>query len=151
MGDLHIGPCTVAEIEGAPNLPEIADEFTAESLTHGFPRTPPNWSAYRALEAAGLLHALAARLDDMLIGFVGVLQGQSIPVATTERVFVLKAHRRTGAGLKLLCAAEAKARELGSCALQVVAPAEGSLAKVLPGMGYRESNRVFVKFLQEAA
>ncbi len=147
---LHVAPCTIAEIEAAPNLPEIADEFTAESLLPGLPRTPPNWAAYRALEAANLLHPFGAWVDGLLVGFVGVLLGPAIPVATTERIFVLKAHRKTGAGLKLLKAAEEKARDLGSPGLQIVARSGGDLAQVLTRKGYLESNIVFVKLLVAA-
>jgi GNAT superfamily N-acetyltransferase len=145
---LRIGPATVAEIENAPNLRVISREFTEESLAPGLPRSAPNWPAYRALEAAGLLHPITARLDGLLIGFVGVLLAP--PIATTERIFVLKAHRKSGAGLKLLHVAEEAARRLGSPVLQVVAPIDGGLSKVLPRVGYRESNRVFFKILPVA-
>ena len=146
---LHVAPCSIADIEGAPNLASLAEEFADESLVPGLPRTDPNWSAYRAIEAAGMLHAFAARLDGVLIGFIGVLVAplprHSMPVATTERFFVAKAHRKTGAGLMLLRAAEEKARALGSPGLLVTAPFEGDLFRVLPRVGYRESNRVFFK------
>jgi GNAT superfamily N-acetyltransferase len=148
---LHIGPTTIDAIEAAPNLRAIAREFTAESLAPGLPRTAPNWAAYRGLEAAGMLHPIAARLDGVLIGFIGVLFSPmprySTPVATTERFFVLKAHRKTGAGLKILRAAEAKARALGSPGLLVTAPFAGDLFQVLPRAGYAETNRVFFKSL----
>ena len=151
---LHVGPCSIADIAAAPNLRAITEEFAAESLAAGLPRTAPNWDVYRALESAGLLHPISARLDGELVGFIGVLFGpppRHVPVATTERFFVVKAHRKTGAGLKLLKAAEEKALALGSPALQVVAPFEGSLFRVLPRVGYRESNRVYLKMLPVAA
>jgi GNAT superfamily N-acetyltransferase len=116
------------------------------------PRTAPNWDAYRQFEAAGILHPIAARLDGVLIGFIGVLLAplprHSVPIATTERFFVLKAHRKTGAGLKLLRAAEEKARALGSPGLLVTAPFAGDLFQVLPRVGYAETNRVFFKSLE---
>jgi GNAT superfamily N-acetyltransferase len=151
---LHIGPTSIAEIEAAPNLGALSQEFATESLAPGLPRTAPNWAGYRGLEAAGMLHPIAARLDGVLIGFIGVLLAplprHSVPVATTERFFVARAHRKTGAGLKLLRAAEAKARALGSPGLQVTAPFEGDLFQVLPRVGYRETNRVFFKPLEAA-
>jgi GNAT superfamily N-acetyltransferase len=146
---LHVAPCAIADIEGAPNLASLAEEFADETLVTGLPRSDPNWPAYRALEAAGMLHPIAARLDGVLIGFIGVLVAPmprySVPVATTERFFVAKAHRKTGAGLQLLRAAEDKARELGSPGLLVIAPYKGDLFHVLPRVGYQESNRVFFK------
>lgn len=146
---LHVASCTIDDIESAPNLASLIEEFADESLMPGLPRTDPNWSTYRALEAAGMLHAIAARLDGVLIGFIGVLVAPmprySVPVATTERFFVAKVHRKTGAGLRLLRAAEDKARELGSPGLLVIAPFEGDLFHVLPRVGYKESNRIFFK------
>ena len=65
--------------------------------------------------------------------------------AITESFFVAKVHRDSGAGLKLLRAAEQKARALGSPGLLVSAPFGGTLVQVLPRAGYTETNRVFFK------
>ena len=56
---LHVAPCAIADIEGAPNLASLAEEFADETLVTGLPRSDPNWPAYRALEAAGMLHPIA--------------------------------------------------------------------------------------------
>ena len=39
---LHVAPCSIADIEGAPNLAGLAEEFADESLVPGLPRTDPN-------------------------------------------------------------------------------------------------------------
>ena len=146
---LEIAPAAVAEIEAAAGINALLDEYAAESLIDGLPAPVANWQAYRALEAAGMLHVFAARVHGRMAGFVAVLIAPhprySVNLATTESFFVARAHRGTGAGLKLLRAAEQRAREAGAPGLLVSAPSGGDLARVLPRVGYRESNRVFFR------
>lgn len=127
----------------------MAAEYAAESAIDGLPPPAVKMETYRQLERARVLHAFSARLDGALVGFITVLAPilphYGVPVAVSESFFVAKAHRRTGAGLKLLRAAENKARALGSPGLLVSAPFEGTLFKVLPRVGYGETNRVFFK------
>ena len=91
--------------------------MSAKSLIDGMPPPAPDWDAYAALEAAGLLHGFAASVDGELVGFIAVLAAKlpryAEPIAVSESFFVAKAHRRTGAGLRLLRAAEDKARDAG--------------------------------------
>jgi GNAT superfamily N-acetyltransferase len=146
---LTVEPSTVAGISTAEQFPKLAAEYAAESAIDGLPPPAARMETYRQLERAGMLHAFAARYDDALVGFITVLAPilphYSVPVAVSESFFVAKAHRSTGAGLKLLRAAEDKARALGSPGLLVSAPFEGALFKVLPRIGYVETNRVFFK------
>lgn len=146
---LTIAPSTVAGISNAPEFPALAAEYAAESAIDGLPPPAAKMATYRQLERAGMLHAIAARHDDALVGFITVLAPvlphYSVPVAVSESFFVARAHRCTGAGLRLLRAAEDKARALGSPGLLVSAPFEGNLFKVLPRVGYVETNRVFFK------
>lgn len=139
----------VAEIERAPNFPVLAAEYAAELLIDGMPPPSAKWAAYRQLEAQGLLHVLRATVGGTLVGFISVLASTlpryGVPIACSESFFVTKTHRKTGAGLRLLRAAEDKAREAGSPLLLVSAPANGALAKVLPRAGYVETNRVFAR------
>ena len=51
----------------------------------------------------------------------------------------------SGAGLRLLAAAQAKARALGSPGLAINAPLGGRLADLLPKCGFREVGRCFFK------
>ena len=101
------------------------------------------------LEMHGVIHAFAALKDGELVGFITVLATPlphyGIPVAVSESFFVAAEHRKGGAGLRLLSAAEKKAKELGSPGLLVCAPFDGRLFEVLPRCGYRETNRVFFK------
>jgi GNAT superfamily N-acetyltransferase len=74
-----------------------------------------------------------------------VIPHYGVAIAVTESFFVGKEYRKSGAGLKLLRAAEAHAE--GAPGLLVSAPVGGTLAEVLPHLGYRETNRVFFKEL----
>ena len=146
---------SVAAIVGAPEFPALAAEYAAECAIAGLPPPTAKMKTYRQLEAAGMLQIFAA-FDDAggLIGLITVLAPvlphYSVPVAVSESFFVARAHRRTGAGLALLRAAEDLARELGSPGLLVSAPFEGDLFRVLPRRGYAETNRVFFKKVSDA-
>lgn len=151
MGTLSIRPVTFAEIESAPNLPELLAEYARESANCaiGTPSMQPE--IYRALESAGVLKILAAYSDGELVGYMSmlfsVLPHFGTLNATTESFFVAAAHRKGGTGLKLLRAAEALAASQGATGLFVSSPANGRLAQVLPRVGFHESNRVFFRRL----
>lgn len=146
---LQVQPTTISALEDAPNIWSLLLEYAGEAAAPGM--VPPAIRAqdYKRLEAAGVLHPISALFDGELIGYVTVLVSE-IPhygrsIAITESFFVARAHRKTGAGLRLLRAAEAKARELGSPVLLVSAPPRGDLAEVLPRIGYDEVGRTFLK------
>jgi GNAT superfamily N-acetyltransferase len=151
---LQIRPSSIAALEASPQMAGLLAEYADEAAIDGLPRPYPRWDAYRAIEATGLLHVFSATLNGQLLGFVTVLEARqprySEPLAITESFFVGKAHRKTGAGLRLLQAAERKAGELGTSGLLVSAPFGGSLAEVLPRVGYTETNRVFFRRLPHA-
>ena len=140
---------TIAEMEAAPNMTALLDEYAAESAIKGLPAPAAKAEAYKDLERVGALYAIGAFLDGLLIGYITVLTPilphYSAIVAVTESFFVAKEHRKTGAGLKLLREAEDYAKAVGSPGLLVSAPLGGSLAEVLGGVGYAETSRVFFK------
>jgi GNAT superfamily N-acetyltransferase len=146
---LSIARSSVAEITGAAEFARLSAEYAAESAIDGMPPPAAKLETYRQLEATGMLHSFAAHHDAALVGFITllapVLPHYGVPVAVSESFFVARAHRRTGAGLRLLQAAEDLARTLGSPGLLVSAPFAGRLFEVLPRRGYVETNRVFFK------
>jgi GNAT superfamily N-acetyltransferase len=152
MPRVNILPCTVADIEAAPNLPQLLAEYAAESaipeLAEG---AAAQVETYRQLEAAGMLHPIAASLDGELIGFVfvliSVLPHFGRKVALGESIFVARAARGTGAGVRLKDAAEALACECGAQAILFSAPIDGSFEAVLPHHGYRAVSTAFFKEL----
>ncbi len=149
-----IRPGTIAKLEAAPSFPALLAEYAAESAIEGMPPPSARMETYRALDEAGALHVLEAVAGDELVGFITVLSAP-LPhygrtVAVSESFFVARAHRHTGAGLKLLRAAEDKAREIGSPGLVVSAPFAGRLFEVLPRCGYAEVSRIFFKKVTDA-
>lgn len=140
---------SVAALECNPDLASLLAEYAAESAIAGLPPPAVRMDSYRELERLGLLRVLSAMHEGRLIGFLTllapVLPHYGVVVAVSESFFVARAHRGTGAGLKLLRLAEDLAREAGSPGLLVSAPFEGALFKVLPRIGYSETNRVFFK------
>lgn len=144
--------CTVAELESAPNFDALLAEYAQESAIDGLPPPSAQMGIYCQMEAVGVLHFLGAFSGDTLAGFaaivVSVLPHYGVKTATTESLFMGHAFRKgSGAGLKLLTAAEALAKDLGAVGLFVSAPIGGRLEQVLPRIGFQETNRVFFRGL----
>ena len=142
---------TIAEIEAAPNLAELVEEYAQESAIDGLPHPTVRTEMYRQLEAAGVLFSLASYVDDKLIGFCGVLSSlnphHGVRLAVVESFFVAKEYRKTGAGIQMKRAAERHAEEIKSPGILFVSPVGGVLYDVLIQDGYVESNRVLFKKL----
>lgn len=140
---------TIIEIENAKDIAEILKEYGTESAIKGLPPPCAKFEMYRQLENIGIMHVLGAFHDESLIGFITILSSvlphYGTTVTVSESFFVLKKYRKTGAGLKLLKAAENYSREIKACGILVTAPMGGNLIEVLPHSGYIETNRVFFK------
>jgi GNAT superfamily N-acetyltransferase len=139
---------TLAELMGDPDILALLAEYEAEAKSPELPAAQPQWEQYAALERAGALDVIAAYEGARLIGFVAVLRA-SLPhygggVCVVESIFVTAERRRTGAGRALIRAAEAVAAHYGT-SLLVTAPAGSALEVILPRLGYRHSNTVFVR------
>lgn len=149
MTPITIRHCAATELLDAPNRHELWDEYALESSINGLPHPNVQIDMYRMLEQQGVIQLIGAFDDTKLIGFVAVLANvlphYGVVMAITESFFVSKAYRKTGAGLKLLRAAEGHARSIMAPGLLVSAPFGGRLAEVLPHVGYDETNRVFFK------
>lgn len=148
---LCIRPCTIAELEASPNIKQLQEEYAREAAIEGLPPPEAKVETYRNFESIKAIHVIGAFVDDMLAGFIFVLAPilphYSIRVAVGESFFVAKDYRGTGAGLKLLRAAEKYAQEAGACGILMSAPLNGDFAEVLPHVGYTETNRVFFRKL----
>lgn len=146
---VFVRKCRVGEIIENQNLDALRREFVADVATFAQPAPTEKLEAYRAIEAAGTIQAFGAFLGDMVVGFITVLTPPvprcAVPVAVADGLFVAKAYRKTGAGIRLIRAAEAYAAEIGSPCLMIGTPSNGPLAVVLPRIGYAETNRVFTK------
>lgn len=145
---------TGAALAKAPNIAELCVEYTQESANTDLIGRLPSFDSYFQLEQAGVAHFFGAyKGDDHLVGFAvllvtPVLHFAGRLIGTTESIFVAAEHRPGGAGMALLRAMEAQARDLGATGIYVSGPAEGRLVKVLPSVGYKETNRTFYRGLQ---
>lgn len=152
MGTLAIKLCTVAAIEAAPDLAALLAEYAAESGNDEIGPARPHLPTYHQMEAAGVMQPIAAYVDDTLVGFMflllPVLPHYTLKIGVSESYFVAAAHRKTGAGLKMLRLAEDVARMSGAVGVLVSAPIGGILEQVLPEVGYDDKARVFFKALK---
>lgn len=148
---MSIRPCLVSDLQQAPNLVALLDEYRAECGIPELGPADPQFATYRQIEAAGLLFALGAFAGDDLVGFALVLISD-LPhfgkrVAVTESLFVAAAARKGGAGVRLLAAVEQGAKERGAVGVLVSAPVASRLATVMQYTCYREASRVFFRSL----
>jgi GNAT superfamily N-acetyltransferase len=146
---IEIRKCTVAEIAGSEAFPSLWQEYADECAMAGLPPPSEKLASYYMIEGTGIMQPCGAYRDDELVGFVvvmvPVIPHYGVAVGITESLFVAKAHRKTGAGLALIRTAEQHVKDVGGPALLISAPFGGQLAEVLPRIGYRETNRVFMK------
>ncbi len=149
MTALVVRKCAVAEIVDNTWFPALHQEYAEEAALAGLPDPTEKLDTYRLLESSTVFHVYGAFLGDALAGFVAVLTPviphYGVAIAVAESLFVGRAHRKTGAGLWLIRAAERHAREAGSPAILFSAPSGGRLERVLPHLGYRETNKVFMR------
>lgn len=146
---MNVQRSSIPELEASPMFADLLAEYAAESAIDGMPAPSARMDIYRHLETKGALHVISGTVEGELAGFITVLAPvmphYGVPLATSESFFVTKRHRNSLGGLKLLTAAEDKARDLGSPGLLVSAPYGGKLFEVLPRCGYVETNRAFFK------
>lgn len=149
--NLTVMRTTVAEMQADPDLAALLAEYEAESANDEIGPARPQIATYLAMEASGVMHALAARVDGRLVGFLFLLLpvlphfGQLVGVG--ESYFVASAYRHTGAGTRLRTTAEEVAAAAGAVGMLLSAPTDGVLAQVMPRSGYRETNRIYFKRL----
>lgn len=159
MNAVVIKPVTIAELESAPNIYSLLDEYAAECALEGLPHPVTKAESYKQIEASGWLQAFAAwkhygdQDDDELIGFIHVVCSTSpkygVDIATVESFFVAHEHRSSGAGLKLKRTAEDHALSKGAAGIVISAPNDGGPLVTLLSLSsdYIETNRVFFKRL----
>ncbi len=151
MEPVTIRLCQACEIYNAPNAAVLWDEYAREAMPAELSYHAPQVEAYERLYQAGVLHPFGAFRGDELVGVLAMIVTQvphyDRPIATTESFFVCADARKGGAGTGLLKAAENHAKALGARALFISAPANSRLDLILPKVGYRLSNHIFVRGL----
>lgn len=144
---------SVAEAFANRDFPALCREYAKESAIAGLPDPQEKLSAYQLLENSGstAFTLYGAFTGDVLAGFIAlltpVLPHYGIAIAVAESLFVGSNYRKTGAGMLLIRRAEKRAREMRSPGLLFSAPTGGRLSVLLPRIGYRETNRVYLKEL----
>jgi hypothetical protein len=137
-------------LHNSKNFDALLTEYAEEAALSALPIPKPQPDMYYSMERAGILHCLASYTDDRtLSGFmtliVTVMPHYGAIIATSESYFVGSAYRQSGAGIRLLKAAEAISAGVGAVGLLVSAPVGGKLENVLPKAGYANTNRLFFK------
>lgn len=129
-----------------PAFPALCREYADESSIDGMPPVNPSWDLYSTLERSGGMRILRVLWYGELIGFCVTLHNLNPHygriIMAIESIFVTKAHRTTGAGLKLIKAAERMASEVGATGIFFSSPITGALGRVLDKIGYRQTNIV---------
>ena len=148
---IDIRTISFADIWAASNIDALLAEYAEESSLSGLPTPVPLRDLYELLEQSGSCVLLGAYKGDELVGFLAMVVSMnphySQVLAVTESYFVASEHRKTGAGLRLLTAAESLAKAKGAIGILVSAPVQSRLAQVMPGVGYRETTRAFFRSL----
>lgn len=138
-----------SDLENSPNFTELLIEYERECSIDGLPPIAEKFAIYRQMENTGFFHLFGAYNGDTLVGFVSVIvtaiPHYGIPIAVAESLFLSKDFRVSNYGLSLINAAQDMARSSGSPGILFSAPMGGQLAKLLPRIGYRETNTTFFK------
>lgn len=142
----------IAEIEHAPNAQAFHDAYAAESRMPEIGEPCAQFDIYRAMEARGALHIIAAFDEAQLAGMIFLLISRlphyGIVTSVVESFFVPVPYRKKGVGLQLLALAEEHSAELGAKAMLVSAPTNSVLSTLLSkSKNYRPSNDVYVRAL----
>lgn len=149
---IEVREMKAAELESFAEFPALAQQYAEET---GYPEMPlpvPQRSKYYALEASGVLFSLGAinevgELVGIISMIIAVMPHYGNKMAVGESFFVAPEHRKTRAGIKLLQAAEKVAKREKALACLITAQTNSTLCKIMPLVGYRDSNSVFFKRL----
>ena len=153
---MDIRRCTVAQIEAAPNLGQLLAQYADECAMPELGPAVPQFESYRAMEAAGFMHPIAAFDGDNIVGLVLPvvvrLPHYGVIAATVESIYATPEARSSGVGKWLRHLARDLAHELGAKSVLWTAPVGSEFADVLVAEAKRGrtrmSNFTFVEALQ---
>ena len=122
-----------------PQFKTMVEEYATYAIKR-LPRPQYRQEDYEPMEQAGIMAVFAALHEGNLAGFAAVLETKiphyGLKLSVVESLFVRKAFRKTGAGLRLIRRAEDHARSLGAAGIFINCPYGQELAKVLPRLDY---------------
>lgn len=115
---MEMRPMTVAEFFNRPEANDIIAEYTTESGNPDLGNAMPSQKQYEQMERSEILNVIGAFDEDSLVGFVTVVVTMyphfGKLVGSVESIWLRKDKRAGGAGLRLLKAAFANAKERGA-------------------------------------
>jgi hypothetical protein len=138
---------TVAYLKADPDIEALLAEYAAEARSPELPPAAPQWEQYAAWERAGAFEIIAAREAGRLIGFISVLRANlphyGGPICVVESLFVTADTSPHRGGPRAHQGGRGDAAQHG-VGLLITARAGSALEAILPRLGYRHSNTVFV-------
>lgn len=141
----------VVKVLEATNANYLFTSYANESKTDLTPEICVNKAIYYNLENAGILDTVGVYKNDELVGFAMFTTSVSPHYnnlgTQIMSIFILKEHRKYGAGKKLFEKIEEIAIARGSTIIVVSSPIGGRLGKFVPMIGYKESNVLYGKSL----
>lgn len=140
----------VAELYSDPTFESMVDEYATYSIKT-LPRPQYKRQDYELLEKVGALTPFRVIHQERLIGFMAVLEAKvphyGLKLSIVESLFVMKAYRSTGAGVRLIRTAERFASAGGSAGIFINCPVHGELFDILPRLDYSLETYNFFKRL----
>lgn len=134
-----IEPTCVAELYADPDF----DFMVAEYSTHAnkkFPKPQYKQEDYQRMESAGALCAWRVMVDGKLVGFITILISGTLhfggEIGIVESFFVLKSHRFTGMGDRMLAHVESYSKNRGLSVVVVQCPFASKLKRLLEKREY---------------
>ena len=148
---MEVKQVTLSELIETPGFLDLVQMYEQESRHPSLPPCNPDWQQYTNLENLNAGHFFTATHKGELVGFA-VLVISPVPhysalFGVLESLYVHKDKRSTGAGLKLIRAAEKAAKAKKCLAMGISAPVNGVLAAVLNSTKYTLSNLMYLKVL----
>ena len=154
MEKINTRAISVSEVFSSQCFAELSAEYRDECLRNpNLFGAKPDFEAYKTLEEIGMLKTVGVFIGAELVGVCAILIS-SVPhyhkrvIASTETLFVAKKNRASKAGMMLINSAESVALDAGADGLYVTAPVGGRLEKLMPHVGYHQTNSVFFRGLK---
>ncbi len=148
----HIKAISIPQLQTADNINALLDAYVQESALSVMPEPIPDWESYTSIEESGGLIVHGVYEEDILVGFMVVMlcyaAQYSATIGNTMALFVLPEYRKFGTGKKLVDSVAEAASRRGATALAIGAPSESRLAKAAESMGFKETNRIYLREMQ---
>lgn len=134
-----VEPTCVRELYADPDFEMMVTEYSLHA-NKKFPKPRYRQADYQKMEDAGVLNSWRVIVAEKLVGFITVMNSNPLhfgcAIGVVESLFVLKAHRFTGAGVKMFETVEQFSRSTGLNVLVVQCPFASKLKLLLEKRGY---------------